>query len=346
VILSVGVKSLAVSLVLLAASASAEPIKIRMATVAPEGSSWAHEFHTLDREVQEGTHGEVQLKWYMSGIAGDEIASLERVRRNQLDGVAGAMFCDRLAPSIRIGRIVGLFQSRDEWQYVMSRLLPDLDKEFAHSGFANLGIGSFGDVMFFARKPIRTLDDLKQQRLWTYDLDEMETQMLRSMGLTVAPMPLDAALHAYDDGKVDGFISTPTAALAFQWSARARYFSDLAAAELPGCFVIAQRTFDALSIEHRRVITNAVAKFTGRFRELGRIQDDALLNGLFERQGLHRSAADAPMRASFMATSRIAREQLGTQWVPHELLTRTLGWLADYRSEHATSDGDAAKARR
>ena len=163
----------ALPLLLVAATASAEPIRIRMAAVAPEGSSWAHEFHTVDRDVQRLTNGEVQLKWYLGGIAGDELTSLERVRRGQLDGVAGAMFCDRLAPSMRVGRVVGLFQNRDEWDYVMSRLLPDLDKEFAQQGFANLGIGSFGNIMFFSRQPIRTIEELKHTRFWTYDLDQM-----------------------------------------------------------------------------------------------------------------------------------------------------------------------------
>ena len=306
-----------------------------MSTGAPEGSSWAHEFDTLAREVAAATAGEVQIKWYKGGITGDEVASLERVRRNQLDGVAGALFCDRLAPSLRVGRIIGLFQSRDEWQYVMSRLLPDLDKEFARAGFVNLGIGSFGNIMLFTRKPIRTYDDIKRQKLWTYDLDLMETETLRSMGLDVAPMPLERALSAYDEGKVDGFVATPTAALAFQWSARARYFTDIVVGELPGCFVIAERALDPLSVEQRRILAGAVAKFTERFRALGTMQDEALLNGLFERQGLHRNVADAALRASFLSASRVARDMLTQEMVPHALLVRTLGWLADYRSEHS-----------
>jgi TRAP-type C4-dicarboxylate transport system substrate-binding protein len=330
-------------LLLVAATASAEPIRIRMAAVAPEGSSWAHEFHTVDRDVQRLTNGEVQLKWYLGGIAGDELTALERVRRGQLDGVAGAMFCDRLAPSMRVGRVVGLFQNRDEWDYVMSRLLPDFDKEFAQQGFANLGIGSFGNIMFFSRQPIRTLEELKRTRFWTYDLDQMSNTMLRQMGVDVAPGSLDAALKSYDDGKVDGFASTPTAALAFQWSARARYYLDITAGELPGCFVIADRAFDSLSTEHKRAVTNAVAKFVGRFHELGHLQDDQLLGGLFERQGLHRTVADPTLRAAFLASSRAAREQLSPELVPHALLTRTLGWLADYRSQHA-AEAPAATA--
>jgi TRAP-type C4-dicarboxylate transport system substrate-binding protein len=328
-------------ILLISVDASAEPVRLRMATAAPEGSSWAHEFDTVAREVSAATGGEVQIKWYKGGITGDELTSLERIRKNQLDGDAGALFCDRLAPSLRVGRIVGLFQSRDEWQYVMSRLLPDLDREFAHAGFVNLGIGSFGNILFFTRRPVRSYEDLKQQKLWTYDLDTMETETLRSMGLDIAPMPLDQALKAYDEGRIDGFVSTPTAALAFQWSARARYYTDLVVGQLPGCFVIAQRALDPLSLEQRNILANAVAKFTERFRALGTLQDDALLNGLFERQGLHRTVADAPLRASFLSASRVAREKLTQEMVPHALLVRTLGWLADYRSEHAAEESGA-----
>jgi TRAP-type C4-dicarboxylate transport system substrate-binding protein len=326
--------SSALFVLLLAAHASAEPVRIRMAAAAPEGTSWAREFHTLDREVQEATGGQVQLKWYLGGIAGDEIASLERVRRGQLDGMAGALFCDRVAPTIRVGRVIGLFQSRDEWQYVMSRLLPDINREFARAGFANLGISSFGNTMFFTRHPLRTIEDLKRTRLWIYDLDDVATAMLRAMGLDVRPLPLDQGLSSYDSGLVDGFVVTPIAALAFQWSARVRYFSDLVVGELPGCFIITERALDALSLEHRRAVTGAVAKFVGRFRELGPMQDDALLNGLFERQGLLRWPADAALRSQFLAASRAAREHLPSAVVPKELLERALTLLADYRSEH------------
>jgi TRAP-type transport system periplasmic protein len=319
---------------LLGAQASADPaFRIRMAAVAPEGTSWAREFHTFAREVQEATVGQVQFKWYLGGIAGDEASAYERMRKGQLDGEAGALFCDRLAPSIRIARIVGLFQSRDEWRYVMTRLLPTIDAEATRNGFANLGVGSFGNVIFFSRHPIRTMADLRRQRFWTYDLDDIMLAMLRAMDVNVVPLPLDEALKAYDDGRVDGFIATPTAALAFQWSARANYYSDLTASELPGCFVVAQRALDPLSLTERKAVSSAVAKFVGRFETLGKMQDEALLGGLFERQGLRKSVADADLRANFLQAARAAREKLAPKLVSPELLARTLGWLADYRVE-------------
>jgi TRAP-type transport system periplasmic protein len=314
-------------------AAADPPLRIRMAAIAPEGSSWAREFHIVDRDVQAATDGQVQVKWYLGGIAGDEFATLERVRRGQLDGEAGALVCDHLAPSIRVARVVGMFQSRDEWHYVMSRLLPRIDAEMAQHGYANLGIGSFGNTMFFARRPLRTLADLRGQRFWTYELDDITQTMLRKMGLHLVPGSVGDAAKAYDEGLVDGFVTTASVAMAFQWSARTRYYSDLTIAELPGCLVLAQRALDPLARAEQQAVTAAMAKFVGRFEPLGKLQDDALLGGLFERQGLHLSRADAELRAAFVAGARAAREELAPSLVPRELLNETLGWLADFRSE-------------
>jgi TRAP-type transport system periplasmic protein len=309
------------------------PIRLRMAAIAPEGTPWAREFHALARDVQESTDGQVELRWYLGGIAGDEFAALERTRRGQLDGDAGALFCERLAPSLRVGRVVGIFRNRDEWRYVMSRMLGELDREFVRSGFVNLGISTFGNILLFTRQPIHTLDDLRRVRLWSYDLDAVMNSMLAQMGATLVPLPVDQASKAWDEGRVDGFVATPSAALAFQWSARAHYVSDLTIGTLPGCFVIAQRSWDALSNEHRAAVASAVARFVGRFDELGRIQDDALLV-LFERQGLRRTVSDDLLRTAFFEAARAAREKLSPSLVPTQLLSRTMGWLADYRAEH------------
>ena len=74
-----------------------------MGTPAPEGTAWAREGHSFERDIAELTHGQVRMKWYLGGIAGDELQMLDRVRRDQLDGVASAgMLCHRLSPSMRV----------------------------------------------------------------------------------------------------------------------------------------------------------------------------------------------------------------------------------------------------
>src|SRR4051794_19867579 len=152
-----------------AATSQAEPIKLRMAAIAPEGTAWARELHALARDVETTTHGAVIMKWYLGGIAGDELASIERVRRGQLDGVGGALFCNRLAPSLWVFRLVGLMGLKQRTaELVLNRLRPQLDREMDANGFVDLGIGSFGAEILFTRKPVRSMDDLRAGRYWIW----------------------------------------------------------------------------------------------------------------------------------------------------------------------------------
>ena len=129
--------------------------------------------------------------------------------------------------------------------------------------------------------------DLRRTNVWVWDLDQVRLAAMSAMGVHVVSLPLEGAGKAYDSGRADAFLAIPAGALAFQWSSQARYVSDLRAAYYVGCLVIAARAFDVLPIEQQRILRAAVGKGAARMEELGRQQDDALLGGLFERQGLH-----------------------------------------------------------
>jgi len=328
--LAIGAMALALPTV-----AAADPIVLRMATAAPEGTAWAREGHSFERDVSELTHGQVKMKWYLGGIAGDEMTMLERIKREQLDGVASAgMLCARLAPSMRALRIVGLFQSRDESAYVTGRLKETFDAEFSRAGFVNLGEMGIGPDVIFSRGPIRTMDDLRKERLWIWDLDDVYRQMLTAMGLHVVPRPLASAFADYEHGLLDGFVAVPTAALAFQWSTQVHHFTGLRPSFLAGCILIASRSFDQLPLESQRAVRQAAAQTVARLEVIGRDQDDALLGGLFAKQGLQRVDVSETFRGEFFAAAQAARAELGEKLVPHELLQRILSLLADFRAVH------------
>src|SRR5581483_2060377 len=161
------------------------------------------------------------------GIAGDEVAALERIRKGQLDGAALSFGCMRIAPSLRVQRLVGLFQNRAEAVYVIDLLRPTVIEELQRSGMVALALGAFGTDILFTRTPVHNLAELRRLKLWIWSLDPVVGPELEAMGLKAVPTPLDEAGRAYDDGRIDGFIGVPTAALAFQWSTRVRYFTDL-----------------------------------------------------------------------------------------------------------------------
>ena len=159
--------------------------------------------------------------------------------------------------------------------------------------------------------------------------------MSHEMGLTVVPTDLDVAGKAYDARRIDGFIAIPTAALAFQWSTQARYITDLRAGYLTGCVLVAHRALDRLTAEQQKTFRSLFAKYDALFQEMGRRQDEALLGGLFEKQGLKPIPPSEGFRSEFFETARAARERAATRFVSRAALDRVLKFLADYRAEHA-----------
>ena len=76
------------ALVLLAGVAHAEPVTLRMAAIAPDGTEWARALKAFAQEVETQSKGELRMKWYLGGMAGDELTALDRIKRGQLDGEA------------------------------------------------------------------------------------------------------------------------------------------------------------------------------------------------------------------------------------------------------------------
>jgi TRAP-type C4-dicarboxylate transport system substrate-binding protein len=317
------------------AYARAAPLHVlRLAAVAPEGTAYARELKAFARDAEAASRGALHIKLYLGGIAGDEARSAERVNRDQLDGIASAgSLCQQIAPSLRVTNVLGLLQSREEASYVIGRLKPTLDEEFRRAGYTSLAEASMGPVVLFTRDPVRSLADLRRQRLWFWELDVVRRHLVE-LGIPGVPVPLDRVTAAYDEARIDGFLVVPMAALAFQWSTQARYVTDLRVAHLVGCLVLANRALDELPLDEQTALRSAAAKLRGRMDQVGHAQDEALLGGLFARQGLQPVTVSDGFRTEFLEAASAARERLGDQLVPRALLTRVVEMLADFRAEH------------
>jgi TRAP-type transport system periplasmic protein len=334
-ILSVGV-SVSVLVVAFAAAstvARADEVTLRMGTMAPDGTAWARELNAFGREVATRTRGQVRIKWYFGGISGDEPAMGEHMRSGQLDGAAsGGPLCESLAPSMRVMRVVGLLTTDSEAAFVASRLWSIFEAEFHNNGTVGLGTATLGPHVLFSRTPIRSLAELRRSPMWVWDRDDVLRAELRSFGANLVALPVADALRAYEERRVDGFIAPASVALAFQWSAAARYVTDLRLDFITGCVVISDRAFDPLPLEARDVIRSAGSKLSVRFADISRQQDAMLLNGLFRKQGVTTVPVDPRFATEFFELARATRETLDASLVPRALLLRVLGILADFRA--------------
>lgn len=322
-------------LLALTASAHASPqVVLRMATVAPEGTPIVREVRAFGREIALATHGEVEVKWYPGAIAGSEVEVADRIRRGQLDGTAsGGMLCERIAPTLRIGRVQGMYRDRDEQSFVLARLRERIAQEMRQSGYELITLGSLGPGVAFLRKPVHRFDDLKRLKLWRWELDQVGVTQDRAMGLSLVTASLEQAAHLYDDGQVDGFIAIPSGTLLFQWYTRVPYLLPLPLDFLTGCVVVSSRAFERLTLEQQQAVRAAGAKLSFRLPEVVRQLDDKLLGPLFEKHGVRLAVSDK-LRSDFESAARAARSALPEELVPAALIQQASELLAGYRASH------------
>ena len=79
---------------------------------------------------------------------------------------------------------------------------------------------------------------------------------------------------------------------------------------------------------------DAATRAGAHFEDTGRRTDEALLGGLFAKQGAKSVPVTASFRAEYMAAARSARANVGDKYVPSQLMQRVMQMLADYRVEH------------
>ena len=270
---------------------------------------------------------------YLGGIAGDDAEMGRRMRKDQLDGALSAgMLCQEVAPAFAIFRVPGLMQDRAESSYVLTRLVPLLREQAASHGMRLLTSGSLGSDVVLSRVPIDSMETLRNLKLWQWDLDRTSVALAQPWGCTPSRCRSVDAGRAYEEGKTDGFIAIPSAIFGFQWFTRRLYMSQLPFAQLYGCAVMSSSTYERLPTDVRDVIETASVKFGLRISETTRVQDDELLGGLFEKQGVRSVPVSPSLRTQFLDAAHAARDRLGAQIVPTELLLKVQSFLADYRS--------------
>jgi TRAP-type transport system periplasmic protein len=308
---------------------------LRIGSIVPAGTGWAREAQAMGRDVEQLSSGSLHLKYYLGGIAGDELEMMARMQRGQLDGVlSGGMACEAAAPSLRVTRIPGLLQTWEETSFVLSRLRPLFEEEAKRAGDRYLGEAIVGPSILFSRTPVASLADFKKTRAWVWDVDKMLIAVLRDMGVAVQPMPIALATRAYEQRQLDAFIAPAVAALGFQWSAATHYFTDMRLGFVVGCLIVSNRTFDALPLADQEVLRQAAAKLKAHYEDVGRAQEEQLMHGLFRKQGLQQVTFDETARASFFEAAAGARSRAAAQVVSPALIARVLGMVADFRSEH------------
>src|SRR3954468_23053861 len=138
-------------LCLSAGSASAQTVRIKLGTLAPQGSTWHQLLQQMAAEFSKESGGKVELKIYAGGTQGSEGEMIRKISIGQLQAASmTSVGLHEITPEPQVEDVPFLIDSYEEYDYVHAKIVDKLDAALAKNKFVALQWGEVGFVYLFS----------------------------------------------------------------------------------------------------------------------------------------------------------------------------------------------------
>ncbi len=189
----------------------------KIASIAPDGTSWMNELRKGAKEIETLTEGRVKFRFYPGGIMGNDKSVLRKIRVGQLHG--GAITGGGLAeiyPEAQVYTIPFLFRNYAEVDAIRAQFDPELLAGLKKKGYISFGISEGGFAYLLSTSPIAGIDDLNGQKVWVPEGDEISRAAFEASNVSPISLPLTDVLTGLQTGLVDTVAGSAIGAIALQ----------------------------------------------------------------------------------------------------------------------------------
>ena len=233
-------------------------IVIKIATLAPEGSSWTKVLHRLNDEVKKKTEQRVHFRIYPGGVLGDEKDMLRKMKIGQIQGAAltsGGL--SSLNKELDVLQIPFLFHKYEEVDTVINKMDSSFRKGFEENGYVLLGWPEAGFIYLMSTVPVSSVADLKKAKVWIWEGSPMSKAIFDEAGVSAIPLSVPDVLVGLQTGLVEVVYAPPTGAISLQWFTKVKYLTDVPLVYLTGGVVVNKETFKQILPNDQKVLLEA-----------------------------------------------------------------------------------------
>ncbi len=271
----------------------AQAATLKIATLAPEGSSWMREMRAAGAAIATKTEKRVDLKFFPGGVMGSGDTVLRKIKLGQLNG--GAFTTTELAsvnPDVQAYGIPFSFETLDDVKRVRATIDPLIKDGFQESGMTIAGLTGGGFIYLMGTRPIGTQAELRATKVWVPEGDTIGRIAWEVAGVNPVQLALSDIYTSLQTGLIETVGNTTTGAVAFQWTTKVKYMVDLPVAYTIGLLALDNKALGKLSDVDRATV---VAEIDAAFVKLESINvaDDTKTRGTIEKEGVQIVAPSA-----------------------------------------------------
>ncbi len=322
------------TLLLISPLLSQKKYVIKFATLAPEGSTWLRVMKAFDQEIRRLTNGEVRFKIYAGGIQGDEKDVLRKIRLGQLHSAGFTGFgLGEILPEVRILDAPLLFRDYQEIDYITGLLYDEFFRKFQQVGYTLIGWTEVGFVYVYSKKPITTLQDLKDTKMWMWEGDPVAEATFKALGVSAIPLSVTDVLTSLQTNLIEAVYTSPLACVSLQWYTKVKYMMDVPLADATGAVLISNRIFNKLPESYQRLLIEKGRHYMTELVQQSRADNEKAIE-IMLKNGIEMVPVPRENLGAFYEAGAQARRNLVGKLYSREFLTRIENALQEFRSRN------------
>jgi TRAP-type transport system periplasmic protein len=264
---------------------AADPGALRIATVAPAGSSFDKRLQALNAEWSRGPGG-VHMDVY-PGTQGGELQIVRRLRVGQIQGAmltsVGLGQIDRSVTALQLMPL--MFRDWEDVDRAREQLRPGLERRLREAGYVVLFWADAGWVRYFSRTPINGVQDMKSMRVLASAGDPETIEMMKAYYKPVVLEP-DQIVLGLRNNMIDAVPMPAFLANFMQVATYAPYMVDLRWAPITGALVVSNRAWDSLDPATQAWLRESSERAGVAMRSAARDEDEQAIQAMRGKHGL------------------------------------------------------------
>jgi len=315
------------------AAQAIDPVSVKLGTLAPSGSSYHTALVEMGQKWRDATGGAVKLTIYPDGTQGGESDMVRMMRAGVLTaGMLTVVGLSDIDPSVGGLSFLPLtFRSWEEFDYVLEKLSPRLEKLLMEKGFVVLFWGDAGWVRFFSKTPALRPDDFKALKMFTWAGNAFQVDMMKSLGYTPVPLETANILPGLRTGLISAIPLPPNQALMGQVYTAAPNMLTLKWSVLSGATVIKKDTWDKIPPDAQKLLRDAASLAGKKMGAASRKEDEESILAM-QKKGLKVNPASPQVEEEWRQLTRIIYPQMRGKMVPADIFDEVQRLAAEYRA--------------
>jgi TRAP-type C4-dicarboxylate transport system substrate-binding protein len=266
------------SLLVPVAVAPAEPVTIKLGTLAPAGSAWHEALKDMAVRWEEAAGGQVKLRVYAGGTQGDEGDMVRKLGIGQLQAVAiSNVGMHDVVPEPQVFSTPLLFKDEAEMECAFGSVKERIESALLHRDLVVLQWSRIGTAAFFCNAPFKTVNEVARAKTFAWEGDPGMVKVWRAAGFHPVVLSSTDLLPALSTGMIDCVSNVPLYMLTSGAFERAPHMLDLPLGFVLGATVVRKDAWERIAPQVRERLVQ-ISREVGKEvdAEIRRLNTDAV----------------------------------------------------------------------